>query len=142
MIMNKMLQGVLRNEGGTGLGLYVRGDMESAGKTGTTSDDKDHWFIGLTPYYSTATWWGYDDQLELGWKQYGKHPPTLAWRAVMEAAQANLEYKPFPTSDGVVTVPYCAASGCRAGANCPDQRVGYYKEDGRQPDEVCTIHGA
>lgn len=142
MIMNKMLQGVLRNEGGTGLGLYVRGDMESAGKTGTTSDDKDHWFIGLTPYYSTATWWGYDDQIQLSWKQYGKHPPTLAWRAVMEAAQANLEYRAFPTSDGVVNVTYCADSGCKAGANCPNQKVGYYKEDGRQPDDICTIHGA
>ncbi len=142
MIMNKMLQGVLRSDGGTGNGLYVRGDMESAGKTGTTSDDKDHWFVGLTPYYVTATWWGYDDQIQLQWKQYGKHPPTLAWRAVMEAAQAELEYKAFPASENVEAIAYCADSGCKAGSACPNQLIGYYKTEGRQPDEICSVHGA
>ncbi len=139
MIMNKMLYGVLH--GGTGDGLYVRDDMESVGKTGTTSDDKDHWFVGLTPYYCTATWWGYDDQIELNWHNYGQHPPTVAWRAVMEAAQEGLEYKAFPSSESVVEVAYCTESGCKAGPNCPSTTVGYYKADGRQPDEVCTLHG-
>lgn len=139
MIMNKMLYGVLH--GGTGNGLYVRDDMDSIGKTGTTSDDKDHWFVGLTPYYCTATWWGYDDQIQLDWRAYSKHPPTMAWRTVMEKAQEGLEYKAFPTSSNVVTVTYCADSGCLAGPNCPNQLVGYYKADGRQPEAVCTVHG-
>lgn len=141
MIMNKMLRGVLRSAGGTGNGLYVRDDMDSIGKTGTTSDDKDHWFVGLTPYYCTATWWGYDAQIPLEWRRYGQHPPTLAWREVMEQAQEGLEFRAFPTSEGVVAVNYCAESGCVAGPNCPNVQVGYYKEDGRQPEEVCTIHG-
>ena len=138
-IMNRLLYNVLH--GGTGNGLYVRGDMESVGKTGTTSDDKDHWFVGLTPYYSTATWWGYDEQIQLDWRNYGQHPPTLAWRAVMEKAQEGLEYKEFPTSDGVVTCSYCPDSGCLAGPNCPSAATGYYKADGRQPDAICGIHG-
>lgn len=141
MIMNKMLYGVLHSAGGTGNGLYVRDDMDSVGKTGTTSDDKDHWFVGLTPYYCTATWWGYDKQVPLNFHQYGKHPPTLAWRAVMEQAQEGLEFKAFPTSEGVVTVSYCTESGSKAGPNCPSVAVGYYKADGRQPDDVCPVHG-
>ncbi len=141
MIVNKMMYNVLHAPYGTGNRLYVRDEMESVGKTGTTSDDKDHWFVGLTPYYSTATWWGYDDQLTLNFHQYGKHPPTLAWREVMEKAQEGKEYRAFPTTDKVTTITYCVDSGATAGANCPNQATGYYKTEGRQPDPVCPIHG-
>ncbi len=141
MIMNKLLYGVLHSKGGTGNGLYVEDEMDSVGKTGTTSDDKDHWFVGLTPYYCTATWWGYDDQIQLDWRAYSQHPPTIAWRTVMKAAQEGLEFKAFPTSDNVVTINYCAESGSKAGPACPDVRTGYYKADGRQPEETCPIHG-
>ncbi|MEG2770563.1 MAG: penicillin-binding transpeptidase domain-containing protein, partial [Oscillospiraceae bacterium] len=58
MIMNKMLYRVVH--GGTANGLWVRDAMDSVGKTGTTNDDKDHWFVGLTPYYVSAAWMGYD----------------------------------------------------------------------------------
>ncbi len=142
MIVNKMMYTVLHSANGTGNGLYVRDEMDSVGKTGTTSDDKDHWFVGLTPYYSTATWWGYDDQITLDFHQYGKHPPTLAWRAVMEAAQEGKEFRAFPTTDKVTAIEYCVDSGAKAGSVCPNRATGYYKTEGRQPDEVCPLHGA
>ncbi len=141
MIVNKMMRNVLYAPNGTGSSLYVRGEMDSVGKTGTTSDDKDHWFVGLTPYYATATWWGYDDQVTLNFHQYGKHPPTLAWREVMEQAQEGLEFRAFPTTDKVTTITYCVDSGATAGPNCPNQAEGYYKTDGRQPETYCPIHG-
>lgn len=141
MIMNKMLYNVVH--GGTANGLWVRDNMDSVGKTGTTNDDKDHWFVGLTPYYVTAAWMGYDTPTELNWRTlYSTHPPTLTWRSVMEQAQENLPFAAFPTSDNVVTITYCKQSGAVAGPNCPETATGYYKKDGLlPPSDTCPIHG-
>ena len=141
-IMNRMLQGTLRysnpitGEAGTGYGLYTD-RMDSVGKTGTTSDNKDHWFVGLTPYYATATWWGYDDQIELT-VNYRTHPPTTSWRNVMNEAQKNLPLKSFPVAENVVTHNYCEESGKLANGSCPMQFQGYYTED-NMPG-YCTLH--
>ncbi len=136
MIMNKMLETVLSRSGGTGYGMMPE-RIPAVGKTGTTSDDKDHWFIGVTPYYSTATWWGYDDPQELPWKgsDYDIHPPTRAWEWVMNDAQADLEFLAFPTSDNVVEMSYCTTTGMLAGPSCP-VATGYFKRD--NPPPVCT----
>ncbi|MBC5582058.1 penicillin-binding protein [Anaerofilum sp. BX8] len=140
MIMNKLLRQVITRGTAAGTGTNTIAGMETVGKTGTTSDDKDHWFIGLTPYYVTATWMGYDQPQELAWKAYGKHPPTLAWKEVMERAQEGLEAKNFPTAPAntVVTKTYCTESGGEAGPLCPSTATGYYKAD--QPLEPCDIH--
>lgn len=136
-IMNRLLKGVMSGEG-TAAGYSVAGPMESIGKTGTTSDDRDHWFIGLTPYYVTASWYGYDDNLSLA-VNYRAHPPTLAWRTVMLAAQTNLPDIAFPTDDTVVEKQYCTVSGALAGPNCP-AATGYYKADAL-PADTCPVHG-
>lgn len=143
MIMNKLLSEVMRGEGtAAAIGGPKAGGMESVGKTGTTSDDKDHWFIGLTPYYCTATWMGYDHSDELAWKNYGKHPPTLAWKQVMELAQEGKEFKAFPTSDNVEALTYCKDSGGLATGACPNTATGYYKKDagGSSKPGPCTLH--
>ena len=57
-MMTDMLQTVIKE--GTGKGLGLSNDMPSAGKTGTTNDNKDGWFVGYTPYYTTSVWVGYD----------------------------------------------------------------------------------
>ncbi len=140
MIMNKLLETVLTQAGGTGYGMAPE-RIPSVGKTGTTSDDKDHWFIGVTPYYSTATWWGYDEPQELPWKgsDYDIHPPTRAWEWVMNEAQADLEFMAFPTSDNVVEMAYCTTSGMLAAEGCP-RATGYYNRDSLPP--VCTSNHA
>lgn len=140
MIMNKLLRQVITRGTAARTGTTTIAGMETVGKTGTTSDDKDHWFIGLTPYYVTATWMGYDQPQELAWKAYGKHPPTLAWKEVMERAQEGLEAKNFPTAPAgtVVTQAYCIESGGAAGPLCPKTATGYYKAD--QLPEPCDIH--
>ena len=125
-IMNRLLKEVLFVKGGTAYGLYPS-YLDSVGKTGTTSDDKDHWFMGLTPYFVTASWWGYDDPIELPVK-YGLHPPTRAWRYVMNEAQRDLPEKGFPKSKNVVQATFCASSGLLAVEGCPTE-VGYYTKD-------------
>lgn len=60
-IMNQLLQNVLYSSVGTAGGRYpTAGNMRSFGKTGTATDERDLWFVGGTPYYVTAVWWGYD----------------------------------------------------------------------------------
>ena len=56
-MMTDVLKGVITTGTGKGLGL---GDMPCAGKTGTTNDHKDGWFVGYTRYYTTSVWVGYD----------------------------------------------------------------------------------
>ena len=58
-VMNRLLAQVMQGSG-TAAGYRVRGEMDSVGKTGTSSDNRDYWFVGMTPYYVTATWYGYD----------------------------------------------------------------------------------
>lgn len=122
-IMNRLLKNVLTD--GTAAGFSVQGEMESVGKTGTTTDNRDHWFIGLTPYYVTASWYGYDENQPL-LVDSRNHPPTLAWRAAMQKAQQNLPPLQFAQSQGVQQQSYCTKSGGVAGANCPAAN-GWYK---------------
>ncbi|MBE6878849.1 MAG: penicillin-binding protein [Ruminococcaceae bacterium] len=137
-IMNRALRQVIVGSRGTAAAVGGPSRMESVGKTGTTSDDMDHWFIGLTPYYCTASWWGYDEQIPLT-VNYSKHPPTLAWKNVMNIAQENLEYKNFPTSNSVITLTYCKDTGDLATESCPNQATGYYTEDNK-PATTCYMH--
>ena len=135
-IMNRLLAGVMQGQG-TGAGYAVNDGMDSVGKTGTTSDNRDHWFIGLTPYYVTASWYGYDDNLPLE-VNYSAHPPTLAWRNVMRAAQRGLPQKEFPVDETVEQIDYCAVTGLLPGPGCP-RATGYYKQ-GKGPVGACPGH--
>lgn len=137
-IMNRMLKNVLTY--GTGGGLAPR-YTDAVGKTGTATDDKDHWFIGVTPYYSTAVWMGYDNPATLS-VNYGTHAPTTAWKQVTEAVHKDLPTKSFPTSSDVEMLNYCEATGNIANANCPAQQPGYYKKSTLESGfvVVCQAH--
>ncbi len=147
-VMNRMLSTVLRG-GAPGVsptagGMAVAGEMDSVAKTGTTSDDKDRWFVGLTPYYVTAVWWGYDENYDL----YGKWSPSArtnvppnVWKYLMETVQADLPVKEFPAMpEGVTTAAYCTISGKLAGEGCP-RGTGIYTSFGK-PDVCEGIHDA
>lgn len=133
-MMNRLLKNVLYSSVGTAGGRYPNSNgMESFGKTGTASDEKDLWFVGGTPYYVTAVWWGYDAPYDmtktLGKQQAKTRTCVMAWKALMEQVQANLPYKAFPSSAGVVERRYCTQSGLLAGGSCPSTAVGYYRAD-------------
>ena len=132
-IMNQLLQNVLYSSVGTAAGRYpTTGGMRSFGKTGTASDEKDLWFVGGTPYYVTAVWWGYDAPYDMT-KTLGSQAKTRtcveAWKALMNSVQQGHEYKEFPMAEGVVQRCYCTESGLLASGACPSTAVGYYKAD-------------
>lgn len=90
-MMTDILQGVMTN--GTGVKLQLNNSV-SAGKTGTTNDIKDGWFVGYTPYYTTAVWVGYDMPKALD-SLAGNTYPGYIWQTFMEELHEGLERREF-----------------------------------------------
>lgn len=126
-IMNRLLRGPLTAPGGTARGMAPAGEMEAAAKTGTTTDYRDFTFVGLTPYYVTAGWWGYDIPADLSLQgvRTGKPLQTL-WRDYMQQAQEGLPYLEFPMPEGVSARRYDSATGYLIPSG---GAIGYYTED-------------
>lgn len=90
-MMTDVLSGVFTSGTARGLGL---GPMACAGKTGTTNDQKDGWFVGYTRYYTTSVWVGYDMPKTLDGLMGSTYPGTI-WQNFMKKAHENLEPMPF-----------------------------------------------
>lgn len=88
--MTEVLQTVV-NGGGTGGAAAVDG-WEIAGKTGSTNSDKDLWFCGYSPYYTTAVWMGYDYPEQI----CGGNATTIIFREFMTQIHEGLVHKSFP----------------------------------------------
>ncbi|MCL2096463.1 MAG: transglycosylase domain-containing protein [Oscillospiraceae bacterium] len=145
VIMTKLLSEVVR--AGTASGLQMRGKIDVAGKTGTTNDDCDRWFIGYTPYYVCGVWFGYDQPKYLGVNRGAGNPPMMLFHYVMDTAHRELyaNAKRFEESPSVITAQFCRDSGMAPGPDCSlDPRgarieSGYYAR-GSEPVEPCTGH--
>ena len=84
--MTEALVGVMTD--GTGKGLKLKG-IPCAGKTGTTNDQKDGWFVGYTRYYTTGVWVGYDMPQKLTGLAGSTYPGKI-WQTFMEEIHQNL----------------------------------------------------
>lgn len=91
-----------------------QGDV--VGKTGTTSDTKDLWFIGSTPTYSAALWVGYDTPSKVGDTAGHVAAPLFSWWA--DAVHTGLEPEVFPT-EGITRHRVCAETGHEPNPTCP-----------------------
>lgn len=89
--MTDILRGVFTAPGATGRALGLD-NMDCAGKTGTTNDNKDGWFVGYTPYYTTAVWVGFDTPREFP-ELKGATLPGHVWQRFMNKIHEGLEYK-------------------------------------------------
>ena len=114
-LMNKMLKSVV--SGGTGGSAGFNG-MTIAGKTGTTSNNFDRYFVGYTPYYSAAVWIGYKDGNEK--INASGNPAAKIWKQIMEPVHAGLENRSFPDKpeSGISSATVCADTGLKPGALC------------------------
>jgi len=90
-MMTDVLTGVIKNGTGKGLGLD---NMISAGKTGTTNDKKDGWFVGYTPYYTTGVWVGYDLPKSVSELSGATFPGTI-WKTYMNEIHKGLQSADF-----------------------------------------------
>ena len=121
-VMRQLLRTVVTS--GTGGGYGVK-NFETFAKTGTTSDDKDRWFVGGTPYYVAAVWYGYDEPKPI--KNTSGNPAGKIFKEVMNALHEDLESMSFPSASGVVARKYCKISGDIASETCAETGTGYYK---------------
>lgn len=126
---------------GTGT-LASFGNMPIAGKTGTTTKDRDALFVGYTPYYTCGVWGGYDDNSRLNSTRY----PKLLWRSIMGRVHEGLEYKDFTMPSGITSAAVCKKSGklaveglCDADPRGSMVETEYFAA-GTAPTEVCDHH--
>lgn len=112
----------------------------SAGKTGTTDDYRDAWFIGYTPQVITGIWVGYDKPRPGGKGFTGGAAAAPIWERFMRRAVAAKPAVDFTRPDTVVSVSIDPATGLLAAAECPKKRDEYYIA-GTEPTEYCTLHG-
>ena len=123
-IMNEMLQKVISGSQGTGASGRI-GDWPLYGKTGTTNDNKDRWFIGGSPYYVAACWFGFDTPKVMN--GLSTNPALKVWKAAMTKIHEDLELKDFPESDLVSYRYYCTDTGLLATNHCSNKALGWFK---------------
>lgn len=125
---------------GTG-GSVNFGNMAIAGKTGTTTDYKDVWFSGYTPYYTATTWTGYDNNVTLEKSNGERNLSKTLWRAVMSRIHEDLSNESFTKPSGLVTATVCSKSGKLPIAGICDQTLTTeYFTEGTVPTESCDVH--
>ena len=140
--VNDLLTNVVEN--GTGKLAAIDG-MDVAGKTGTTTDNKDRWFAGYTPYYVGVCWFGYDEGY--GLPTLKPNPALALWSDVMDELHEDKDNKRFdePNEDDFVEAKYCLDRGMAPRKACYSDVRGsrvatgkFYKDD--VPEEECTMH--
>ena len=120
-MMTDMLVSVVQS--GTGRGLAL-GNMPCAGKTGTTNDNKDGWFVGYTDYFTTSVWVGYDMPRELPGLSGASYPGNI-WKNFMEQIHVGL--------DPVDFLPYIDENNYDYNVVTPEEGI---PQDGAPVDEA------
>ncbi len=101
------------------------GLIDTAGKTGTTSDNIDKWFCGFTPYYAAAVWYGYDNRLRQTEIPKGdRNNAVRIWMYCMQKIHENLPAASFYKPDTVISVQVCS-SGYYATDECKAAGTAY-----------------
>ena len=131
-IMKDMLRTVVTN--GTATSAKLSG-MTAAGKTGSTSDTKDKWFVGFTPYYVSAVWVGYDTPKEL---TVGGEISKQIWKKVMTEIHKGLEDTGFVAPEGVSKITVCKKSGLKTSVHCTTKTTEYFKTE-TIPAGYCSV---
>lgn len=109
-IMTGLLQGGVAQGTGARLKNYLnRKDL--AGKTGTTNNSEDTWFIGFSPDYTAGVWVGFDEKRPLGHKEQGGSAPLPIWAYFMRDVLGNLPEKEFPVPPDIIFQDLVTFSG-------------------------------
>lgn len=137
-IMASLLQSALKQ--GTGAPARRYGFTGVAGgKTGTTNDYTDAWFVGFTPAQCAGVWVGYDAKVSLGARKTGAVMALPIWAGLMANVAGGGE-EPFPRPPGVVEALVCAHTGLLARTRCDSVRTEVFLA-GQAPTRGCDRHG-
>ena len=134
-ILKSLLKSVVNDTGGTAAYCRISG-IDVGAKTGTTNNDYDRWLCGFTNYYAAATWFGFDEQEDVDYRN--GNPAGRIWDGVMEEIHKGLAESKFERTANIVTARVCRASGRLATTKCTNT----YSEEfikGHLP-ETCDAH--
>ncbi len=128
-LITSMLESVVQR--GTGTRVRALG-RPAAGKTGTTNDIHDAWFVGYTPELATGVWVGYDSERSLGKGQTGGHVSAPIFLAYMQAALGDSPIHDFPVPEGITFVSMESGTGRRASPDGTSAMLECFKQ-GTEP---------
>jgi penicillin-binding protein 1B len=135
LVLN-MMRSVL--DEGTGAGARRAGfTLDAAGKSGTTNDLRDAWFVGFTPEILTAVWVGFDNNQPIGLS--GSQAALPIWTTFMKRATAGRPNKAFEVPPGIVYADIDKDTGQLATPNCPHVFHEAFLA-GTVPTERCQLH--
>jgi 1A family penicillin-binding protein len=136
--MVSMLQDVMRR--GTAASLQRQGlPMEVAGKTGTTNDSRDAWFVGFSSSVVVGVWIGFDDPQTIRSDASGSRMALPIWADFMRRTAQRLPAEPFARPPRLRTEVMCSVSYHRALDGCPSY-VEYFKPGDDIPTQLCELH--
>ncbi len=126
---------------GTGTAAQFNG-VPVAGKTGTTSSNRDRWFSGFTPKYTASVWCGFDDPEEIR-LVVSTNPAVVMWKSVMSKLMDGMSKEEIgnfvqPDDERFVTVQVCSQTGLLAGSKCTPRSISLFASD--VPQDTCDAH--
>lgn len=111
--------------GSNGTATYCKiNGVDVAAKTGTTDDNFDRWLCGFTPYYTTATWYGYDQNETVDFNN--RNPAGLLWANIMSRIHTGLRSARFEKPNTVSSAIICADTGKKARTGCKNTYTEYF----------------
>jgi 1A family penicillin-binding protein len=136
--MVSMLQDVTRR--GTAASLQRYGlPMAVAGKTGTTNDSRDAWFVGFSSNLVAGVWIGFDEPQTIRSDASGSRMALPIWADFMRRTASRMGAEPFPRPPRMRTELMCSISYHRALDGCPSY-VEYFKPGDDIPSQLCELH--
>lgn len=134
-ILTNMMETVLRSGTGAGVQKWGFTDSAAAGKTGTTDDKRDAWFVGYTPGLLCLVWTGYDDNAPLGLE--GAQAALPIWATFMRQAMRYYPQSDFAVPPGVMAAVIDTKTGKLSSPLCPPGRTELFIA-GTEPTQICT----
>ncbi|MEO0131955.1 MAG: PBP1A family penicillin-binding protein [candidate division WOR-3 bacterium] len=111
----------------------------AAGKTGTTDDFTDTWFIGYTPDLTCGVWVGYDEKKTIFHNATGGGVAAPIWATFMKGIEEHLSGEDFIEPDGIIHCEVCNFSGKLKSPYCPKTHDEVFIA-GSEPHEICSFH--
>jgi penicillin-binding protein 1A len=137
-VVNSMLQSVVKE--GTAQAIRWRGITRTfAGKTGTTDEYTDAWFVGFSPDLAAGVWAGFDEKRSMGERETGARVSLPIWIDFMTAALAEVPDRPFSEPHGIVRREICNETGFLATSHCPSRRSEVFVS-GTETLRFCDLH--
>ena len=141
-IMTDLLHEVIYGSSGTGRAAKLANNMPCYGKTGTTNDNKDKWFVGFTKYYTGAVWFGFDQPSNLRSAGITNNPSCVIWKNVMDKVHQGLTAEGYTAPSSVKSVSICSKTGLLASSGCEYAEKEYFVT-GNAPTRFCKLsHGS